>query len=148
MILENTITDERLNSPNNLVNRLAELRKVKVKSDNGLSLFGVKVDSNPATITALPEDVSKTVDAIGESLRDNLTANKARAVLDSSLSILSARIHEIDKAKDLSRVALDMGKVISGLEGDKDENKNAAPTIIYRPVINNESHYAAVYVTD
>ncbi len=151
MILNTEESNDRLSSPNNLINKLRELSKPREKSQSVELFTGKLSDLNPSRIPGLPNEqaVKSTLDEIEEEFKDGLIKNTAKQVLESSLVHLSNNLRNVDKTTDYARIATDMSKIVSNLEAAKREAPTINnQTIIYRPIVNNESFYQSVHVSE
>ena len=130
MILDTNELNERLNSPNNLLNRLKEMTKVKT-SESSMNLF---VPSEPVrgnnSTPFMPNDsdIKSTLDEIDDELRDGLIKNTAKTVLGNSLVHLSRSLGNIENPVNYARIATDMGKLLVNMEtanksGDTNNNQ-------------------------
>jgi hypothetical protein len=149
VLLNQVETEARLNSPSNLMTRLRLLKN----TTKDISLFTGGVVNNSCSNSepsspSLPQSAEQVTAELEEQIKDGLIKSTARKVLGDSLELLSIRLPEIDKARDLSRVATDMGRIINDLTPKQEENHNHQQVIIYRPVINQESHYQSVHVSE
>lgn len=89
------------------------------------------IDVNKSSI-----DVKK--DQAHESALDNLM---------DTMAALKLRIPQVTKAKDLSKIASDMSRVVVNLKNkkeDEDERKSNVVVILHKPVQNREDQYEAI----
>lgn len=145
MLLPDNEVDARLASPLNLMNRLrretsreAVSQLVTVPSA-AFELGNDKPLFMPPSADELVPDLDKKLE-LGTANRD------AVGILTDSLSLLRMRLPEIQNAKELARIATDMGKVVGTIDEIRNGGRDKGPgaVIIYRPTINNETHYETV----
>lgn len=139
MILSSEEIESRLAHPENLINRLRALSKGQTiipSVPSGLS------SNEEAVIPSIP-----SADDLIPSLDDKLDTARgysgAKRVLGLAVAKLEQRLNEVDKPTDLSRIVLDMGRVVNGFD-DKAKVNQPQNIIIYRPTMNTESIYGDV----
>ena len=129
MILDTNDVNERLQSPRNLINQLA----VRQPQSRGLDLF-----TGPRSDELIPDVVDR--------IKESAVKTAALDVLHDSLINLKMRVSEIDRAKDLSVVALNMKRILT----DDDSKSKSGPQqiIVYKPIMNEITHYETITVSD
>jgi hypothetical protein len=145
MILNNNELNERINNPDNLINRLNVLRQGK-SDKKALDIFippNAEENKSESTNPQLPP----SIDELEEQIKNGLIKSTARKVLGDSLDLLSHNINNVDNPNQLSRIARDMREILKE-DKDSDSGKQPGQVIIYRPIINQEQNYNAVYVND
>lgn len=130
MLLTEEEVNVRLESPLNLMNRL---QKATEKPE--LNLF-------------TPPSIEELVDNLEDKLHLGNSHSSALKVLDDSVRMLGQRLCEVDKAKDLSRIATDMSKVVNSIDEIRNGRNNIrqGQITIWQPVIMNETHYETIHV--
>lgn len=156
MILESNEAELRLNNPSNLINQLRLRMNSGAVSDrssitpfHGLQTLPAKADdriiSLPPSIDDLVDDVE---DQIATAAKDKQIKNisvSAVAVLDRALINLKSRIDEVERPKDLAKIATDMSKIIHD-DGDNNKVNNFNQVIVWKPMVANENHYETIRV--
>lgn len=154
MLLEDFEAESRLNSLDNLINKL--------RPSASQSYSGMKQDASPAVIDiipakshdrieipSLPPSAESLVEDLEQKLRKQSIKNLATDVLEHSLEALRNRLDEVEKVRDLSKIAGDASKILKEIDPPKEENPNAKnQVIIYKPVMVTESHYNSVQVLE
>lgn len=177
MLINAQETIARLNSPSNLMNRLAGFKSRSANSSNdSMKLFGLdrsaieasvigmeratlgnQFESEPSSADfidkqinpAEKDNVTEVLDSLEEKTKKDLIKNTAQTVLGDSIELLRRRLPEIDKARDLAHIAGEMQKVLASMEPkNKDEDKQPSQVIIYRPIVHQESHFKSVHVVE
>jgi hypothetical protein len=144
MLLTDDDVDVRLSSPLNLVNRLERLGG---KKTTGMELF----IPGPTDQNQLIEPSSDSTDPIDElvdekKIKQALVKSLALNVQHDALMQLQMRLGEIGKVKDLSSIASEMNKIL--VEDSKKQIANHNQILIYKPMINDVSHYDTVVVRE
>lgn len=151
MVLDDLEVESRLNSLDNLVNRLRRLDNIEEKTDASLAVFipAEQEAIKQSDITALPPSSEELIEDLEAKLRKNNIKLLASDVLENSLESLRYRLDEVDKVRDLSRIASDMGKILTSIDPPKESDKTAKnQVIIYKPVMVQESHYNSLQVNE
>lgn len=127
MLLTDEDVQERLASPNNLLNRLRAASAAKSVSP---------------CLPPTSDDLNLNIDeklAVGK-LREN-----AASIMAMSLSQLKTRLSDIQKPETLARIAGEMNKVV---QSRQDEEKKVAQIIVYAPQVIQENHFGEITLTD
>ena len=163
MLLNDNELNARLESTDNLINRMRSVRQVSQVSETEpeqkeissfLSLLnGSHRPSSRAVIDipALPPSSENLIENLEDKIKTAQVNHNALAVLDDSLILLRDKLVDVQHAKDLSRIATDMEKILNGSRINERENNRTTGTggvIIYKPIIVNESHYESVTVQE
>lgn len=163
MILNDSEVNNRLNSVQNLSNKLRSLNdKAEVVAPDivtGHQVIDFPFQSqitktliqNPSRSEikeAIPEDDLADFAADLQRKAETKSANgKAVTVLGEALDLLRGQLQTSEITPvNLSRIAKDMGVVINNTNVDKQENHSGNNVIIYKPVMVSESHYQQVSV--
>jgi hypothetical protein len=89
-----------------------------------------------------------SIDGLVESVDDKLNTakaySKAKKILNQTLDLVDQRLIEVDNPLQLTQIAERMGKLINGFDENKKDKGTPPSIIIYKPEINNESHYGDV----
>lgn len=141
MILQNDEIEARLSSPENLLNRLA-----KLTTRSPVSIPEV-IDSSENLSDSVPS-VADLVDNLENKLTGGKAYTNALNVLAESTELLRSRIGEVRKPEKLSKIASDMSRIVNGFNEKNNKNSNNNTVIVYKPVVNNESHYETVYANE
>lgn len=153
MLLEDLEAETRLNSLDNLINKLRPNSQ-----NNNL----IARDASPAVIDIIPERNTKKIEIpslppsaeslvedLEQKLRKQSIKNLATDVLEHSLEALRNRLDEVEKVRDLSKIAGDASKILKEIDPPKEEDLRAKnQVIIYKPVMVTESHYNSVQVNE
>lgn len=154
MILSDNEVTTRLESPLNLINRLARLNAVK---STGMEIFvpPSQRDEIPAVLSDQSvQDILNAIkdDNLEEVMPDNaskiklgIVKAKALDVLHDSLLQLGQRLPEITKVKDYSTIAKDMKSILAD---DESTTKHQSQVVIYKPIINDISKYDTLVVRE
>lgn len=153
MLMDLIEIEQRLNSPNNLMNVLA------AKTVMSTSVIPANTAEETISPEALREidailgnDGSPSVDDLVPDALDkiqvNLAQSKALSVLNDSLDQLKLRLVEVEKPKELSRIASDMGKIINSFTDKNEDKKRGGNVIIYKPAVAELSNYSVVRVNE
>lgn len=127
MILSDEEVKERLQSPNNLLNRLRNATTPK-----------------PTPIPCLPPttkdlDLDKDID---EKLAVGKLRETAASIMALSMEALKDKIGEIQKPEKLAQIASEMNKVVQSRKDD--EKKIPGQIIVYAPAVINENHFQEI----
>lgn len=137
MLLNIVEAKQRLESPGNLMNRLAELRNKTQE---------VKILSIPE-LSDRPS-IDDLVEGLDEKLGRSDIKSKANVVMNRCLAKLSTSIEELE-VKKLAAIAKDMSLVIKNLEPEnQNQINNNVQFVIHSPVIRNESEFDIVTSAD
>lgn len=148
MILEQDEAEDRLNSSDNLLNKL----RLATTSDRGVrkdfaEMYGIREAEvvNPV----LPPSAEELVGSLEDKIQLGLAYAGATNVLNESIAMLSRNLPNVDPTKPalLARIAVDMNRIVTGINEVRNGGKNQSSTqvIIYRPVMMNENHYETVH---
>lgn len=133
MILEQNDAQERLDSPNNLMNRLKELTQTK---------------SGQSDIPSLPPSADKLIDNLEDKLKIGGLKSKAADILSTVLDELKNRLPEV-KPDRMHLVADSMNRILTAETAKRDISGDGKPSIIiYAPQQHIESHYETITVTE
>lgn len=167
MLISDLDLEERIKSPDNLINSLrarleGESKAVSVRIPEVLPFKPTHATtarniSAPAvfdtsmgldnSFPALDDLVSNPADKI----KMGLAKTSAAEVLVDTLNHLKSKIEDEQSPLSLSRIATDMSKVISSIEASgkgKTDINIGQQIIVYRPAIATENNYESVYVND
>jgi hypothetical protein len=177
MILEQSEADDRLNSADNLVNRLRNSRiqpsadrnsqpvwgeknrssisdtpfgiKREPSRAESMSIFGVEKQSSSVHNPVLPPSPEELIQDLESKLKLGLAHDAAVEVMYDSVEMLRKNLVNMDPShpERLAKVAFEMGRIVSTIDEVRSGSKHMnAPTIIYKPVMLNETHYEVVNV--
>lgn len=145
MILDKNEVDARLESPDNLLNRLRRLtgqsQIVSLPSDS-------EVKNSPASSPLIPPPIDELVDNVKDKLATAECYAGAKEVLKDAINGLKLRVFEVDDPVKLSRIATDMGKIVNGFDENKKEKTGRVVPIIYRPVMLTENNFQSIHVNE
>jgi hypothetical protein len=127
MLLSDEEIEERLTSPNNLLNRLREATTPK------LPLPGA--NNMPPT----SKDLDIDIDA---KLAATLIRDKAAVIMASALDELKHRMPDVQKPEKLAAIAAEMNKVLTSRQ-DQDKVK-PSQIIVYAPAVISENHFETI----
>lgn len=148
MILDKAEIDSRLSNPDNLLNRLRLLTKPSSNTNQIVSIpnsAGIIEHNNHPS---LPPPIEELVEDIDDKVNTAKCYKGAKEVLASSISRLSERLNEVDSPVQLSRIATDMGKIVSGFDENRKEKIDRTIPVIYRPVMMTENNFQIVNVNE
>lgn len=158
MILTQAEVDNRLSSPNNLINQLrtrlnsaGRINSIIQNSENIRIPEIVKSSETSRNQKFTSDEFIPNLDELipdsNDKLAIGLAKTKAVNVMNSSLDELQTRIGDVDSPKQLATIAKDMSSIINGLTPEGDGLiKNQV--IIYKPIVVNESHYETIAVLE
>lgn len=166
MILNDSEVNNRLNSVQNLSNKLKSLNDKAAASEvitpeiiTGHQVIDFPFQSQIPILQSqqnvsrnrnetIPEDDLADFAADLQRKAETKSANgKAVTVLGETLDLLREQLQTSEVTPvNLSRIAKDMGVVIHNTNVDKQENHSGNNVIIYKPVMVSESHYQQVSV--
>lgn len=154
MILDQENAEDRLNSANNLINRLNLAVRSNKKSDSGAASQVMRIpqpSSFDQQSPVLPPSADEIIDNIEHKLKMATAHDTALDVLVDTVNLLKHNLVNIDPTKPerLSRIATDMAKVahvIDEVRNGNGKNNHGAPTIIYKPLMLQESNYQIIQV--
>lgn len=184
MILTDEQVEERLTSPDNLMNKVSEMKEshliVLPKKDGSRGevipsrvrqLLGVIANKSTETQTEVADafDVTQaSVSMFSRGISDQRVDHEIKEVVDKAreskakesqdkeseahelaldlmvdcIKGVSGRLHEVDKPKELAKMAVDMSKIVGNLKDkDKAGDTNNTQVIIYAPNQRSESAY-------
>lgn len=165
MLLNNNQIESRMNSIDNLINRLSGSKKELDLEAAGISRFSPGEDnskqevidilpSKPSTrqhesLAVLPPSITDLVADAEDKIKTAKINSLARDVMDEALYNLRARMDEVSTPKDLSRIATDMSRLIANNNMNVvDNGPRTGSVIIYKPIVVNENHYEALQVAE
>ena len=146
MLLTEEEVNARLESPDNLINRL---RRVTEKP-TGLSIFGVPTVAKPSSCVSTPPPVENLVEDLERRIKTANIHEKALDLLSDSIDELKSRLPEVDSPKALASVAKDMGVIVKNIEQTENERRslrtssNKIEFVFYAPTILKESDFGPV----
>lgn len=138
MLLNEDEVIARLNSPDNLVNRL-----------KAMSVFRIP-DNKPSGVVNVPPPIENLIEDLDRRVKTASIHEKALDLLSDSISELKNRLPEVDSVKSLASVARDMGVIVKNIETIENErrtNKSDGPKVqfvYYAPTILTESDFGPV----
>lgn len=148
MLLKDEEVTARLESPNNLLNRL---NRITARNDNPMSIFKPS-DSNDESSAVLggesieTDDIDKLVEDNAKKIKMGIVKARALDVLHDALGELGNRLGETAKVRDLATIAKDMNSILTA-EDNKKNNINQQ-VVIYKPVVNDISKYETLVVNE
>ena len=147
MLMTNEQVESRLNSPDNLTNRLAALRNPAKRADlTDLGIPSVSRSSETNILPFMPPSVDTLVEKIDEKINLRLAEEGATGVLLDSITQLRQRLNEVESPAQLSKIASDMGKIVIGINRNETDKKTASfnQVIVFKPMMMTENHYESV----
>lgn len=145
MLLSDIEAESRLSSLDNLVNKLGSLNAPR---NSAVLDMPIPAKIEQSNIPSLPPRSEELISDLEDKLRKNNIKTLATDVLENSLESLRYRLDEVDKVRDLSRIASDMGKILTQIDPPKEAVNTAKQVIIYKPVMVQESHYNSLQVVE
>lgn len=133
MILNETEVTERMESPNNLLNRLRSITNRHSRESN--------------IIPVLPPSASEVIDNLEEKLAYGSVKSKAAGIMIQAMDELKTRIPEVQKPDQLARIAESMSKIVSAETKEKTDDQRPQ-FIVYAPSFNREEHYEVMYARE
>lgn len=148
MLLKDEEVTARLESPNNLLNRL---NRVTARNDNPMSIFRPSAcdDVSSAVLSGESietDDIDKLVEDNAKKIKMGIVKARALDVLHDALGELGNRLGETAKVRDLATIAKDMNSILTA-EDSKKNNINQQ-VVIYKPVVNDISKYETLVVNE
>ena len=138
MLLTEEEVNHRLSSPLNLINKINKKEEARE-----LEIFNPRLNNNPPSIDELIENAD-------DKIKIAATASKALTVLEESVTMIGNRLNEVEKVRDLSKVARDMSTIVGTI--DEIKNSRAGITknqlVIWQPIIMTENHYEVIHVNE
>lgn len=145
MLMTDLEINERLISPDNLLNRLHKSTNRSVSNLPIIDTVKVSIPALPArddsnSKTVRSENREPTIDELIESVDTKVSIGKAHTsaidVLNSALHELKYRVSEIESPEKLSRIASDMSKIISNsTPSKKEDDAYKSQVIIWKPMM-------------
>lgn len=126
MILSDEEVKERLQSPNNLLNKLREATTPRPQ-----------IPCLPPTTKDL--DLDKDID---EKLAVGKLRETAAGVMATALAELKNQIPNVQKPEKLAQIAGEMNKIVQSRKDD--EKKIPGQIIVYAPAVVNENHFQEI----
>lgn len=126
MILSDEEVKQRLQSPNNLLNKLREATTPRPQ-----------IPCLPPTTKDL--DLDKDID---EKLAVGKLRETAASIMALSMEALKDKIQDIQKPEKLAQIASEMNKVVQSRKDD--EKKIPGQIIVYAPAVINENHFQEI----
>lgn len=129
MILDELEVLSRVESPNNLLNRLRAETKVN------------------SQIPSIPPSIDTVVDDIEQKLAFGSLKGKAIGIMNAAMNELHVRLPEVQRPEKLAAIAEQMSKVISNSQIKNDNDVRVGQIIVYAPRIISEevldvAHYS------
>lgn len=150
MILTEEEVTSRIESPLNLLNRLrtaTKSRSVIMPNQNDNNGSNGNNNADPMSVF-LPPKIGDLVEDIEDKIAMTNSKSDALKVMQSAIKDLKDRISEVDKPKDLARIATDMSKVVGTISDIRGEKADKKQLVIWQPLIVQENHYETIHVTD
>ena len=158
MIMNTNEVNDRLSSPDNLINRLGLLTGRIQPGKADISTFtgeshreNVKVPEIMSMPT--PEGVPSIddlMDNVENKLNQNLAKKGALGVLVNSITELNSRLSEVDKPESLSKIAKEMSSVVNSLNEAEAEKsvRTQAQIIIWKPMVIEQTNYEVIVANE
>ena len=132
MILNDIELANRLDSPDNLINRLRALTSSSKRE--------ARENRHPS----LPPTADELIDNLEDKLAISSVRSKANSVLAKALTELDNRITEADKPEKLARIAESMTKVVESTTPKHDKSVQIGQIVIYSPQARMEDDYDVI----
>lgn len=130
MLLSDEEIQERITSPNNLLNRLRRAT--------------APIPTLPgATLPPTTKDLDIDVDS---KLAVTRIRDKAASIMASALDELSVRIPNVEKPEKLAAIAAEMNKVLIARQDD--DKVKQSQIIVYAPQVIQETHFDTIVATN
>ena len=126
MILDLQDVNDRLNSAHNLLNN-PDLKGRRVENPKSITQRNTEIANTPK-ITELVENADDTIQLA-------LSKTSAVSVLNLALGELKGRLGDVEKPRDLSRIAVEMSKIVSDREPKINSIGNQQQIIIWQPMM-------------
>lgn len=130
MVLDDIDINSRLESPDNLINRLRSLTRLD--------------KSNRVQTPCLPPSADDVIADLDEKLKSTSIRTKATKILSEAMNQIQSRIEEIDKPEKLARIAESMNKIIESHTPKKETGPQIGQVIIYTPSLREEKEYPTI----
>lgn len=148
MLMTDLEINERLISPENLLNRLHKSTNRSISNLPIIDIIKVSIPSLPSNDTETktaksevsPANRELTIDDLIDSVETKINIGKAHTsaidVLNHTLDTLRMRLNETETPEKLSRIASDMSKIITNSTSSKKEDEMAkTQVIIWKPMM-------------
>lgn len=157
MIVDEEVALERLNHPNNLINKLVEHRDLHNRNTQK-KMFPPMIQELAVSIGAATSNVAagKAFGMSGNNvgyLRDNVVEpdkiadrikNVHEAALDSmveAIGLIKPKLADIKRASELSKVAADMARVVEKTSPKEKGDTTNIKVVVYNPIMKTEDQY-------
>jgi hypothetical protein len=155
MILNHEDAEDRINSADNLINRLnlaTRSSSVRGRSNAMQETFGI-IDqpSDPTNIPSLPPTIDSLIDDVENRLALSSAYRSSVQVMNDAVQMLGRNLINIDptKPEKLSRIASDMSRIVATINDAKTSGRrDGSVVIVYKPVMMAENHYDVVQVNE
>lgn len=151
MILDNDEMDSRLESSNNLLNRLRGFDKSHNPKEP-LAVFKVPAVTHDSKPVFMPPSIDELVSDADDQIKLSGLSTKAMDVLETSLDNLKLRLPEVAKAEKYSTIAADMNRILHSIAEAKENRKgnqtNNIQVIVYAPQVIGEEYFETVSVRE
>jgi len=141
MLLSTEEANLRLESPENLINRLR--RKISIPDARILP----PEDKSETRMVVLPPSVDDLVDNLDSKLKLSSMQEKAVDIINDSMTLLKERMSEVP-TKSLSHVAADMSKIISNIREQRGMQTNNIQVMIYAPEVRSEREFEVIDIQE
>ena len=137
MLLTESEVDDRLSSPLNLINRMRQATDSRnpTSPTKALELF-------------MPPKVEDIIVDAEDKIKLGLAHKGSIDVMGKSIEMIRERLHEVEKVKDLSRIAVEMSRVNAEISEIRGGGKGLNQLVIYQPMIVQENYYETVRVNE
>lgn len=136
MLVKDTTALTRLNSPNNLLNKLQEITTSRRSH-------------TPTPIVSIPPPkADDLIDDLDEKLDNGSVKARAVSVMSKAIKRLDNNIETVDPKK-LSNIVRDMAHAVKVLDPEKlDGDKTNIQFIIYRPEMKSENEFDRIVLSE
>lgn len=135
MVLDDIEVSSRIDSPDNLVNRLRAL----TKPASGVNKLNGLIPSLPPTA----DDVIKDLD---DKLAGSSIKSKASKLLIDTMNQLEMNLDSATEPSKLARVAESLNRIIDSHTPKKENTATIGQVIIYTPTVREEKEYPIIDV--
>lgn len=130
MVLDDIEVSSRVDSPDNLLNRLRAITK-PAKSVNNL-------------VPSLPPSADELIEDLDRKLHTSTIKTKAEAIMLAAMDTLGNNLDAVDKPEKLARIVESMSKVVEAHTPKKQEGPQIGQVIIYSPQQREEVEYPVI----
>lgn len=143
MLLSDSEVTTRLESPENLINRL----KQKMRAVGIQSAVLPPHERTKASVVTAPPSIDELVDNIDGKLALTSLQDKAVEIMRKSMDELSVRLNEVTRPEKLANIAADMGRLVQNVREQRNQTNNIQ-VMVYAPQLRTEESFDVIDLKD